>query len=717
MAAVESATNPHARRTVLVLGFATAIAQALLLREAMAAMGGSELAWGSVMAMWLIGMGVGARCGVRWGTAGAADALPSLVIGLTGVGAIIFRAAPALTGAAPGETITTWHALWLWAAAVLPSATAGGLAFPILATGIGDRGAGRAYTLEAVGALIGGLTVSFVLAPFGTAAAILSSFGGVSAIQLWHRSRALATSVLAVCLATAVPAGSILASAGWRWAGHPGSLGKWKETRQQRIDLAAGHPASLYADGRLLASYPDPYSTVPWAHLLMLMHPDPERVITLGCLADGAIQAMARHRAREIVAVEEDPLLARLLPEWYGLEFAANLRDPGVRVVASDPLRVLPGESPWDLVILRDGNPTTIRHNRTRTVEFFRVCHQNMAEHGVLIVRLQLADTYLGGSAGRLLEIMSSTLRQVFPQVVAIPGEEVHLVAGRRDARLTIDPAQLENRYRARGVTDQDFFPEMIALMVDPSRAETLNATIRSAGAPINTIDRPRAVLLAAGLAEARSRSSLLNLSRELEGRRPTPLVVVVGVIALVLLGLSLTRRPPASATAAVVGLCSMGWWLLLIASWQSTLGSVYAEIGALTAAFMGGLAGGSSLATQWKRPARNVPFVLAAGLAPSLLIAAGAQFLTVPVLVPLMLAACGFLTGAAFPGIAELAGRDRIRRGAGIAFAADEVGAAGAAFFIGILALPWAGLSATALGLVVLELAAIPAVIVAARK
>ncbi len=257
----------------------------------------------------------------------------------------------------------------------------------------------------------------------------------------------------------------------------------------------------------------------------------------------------------------------------------------------------------------------------------------------------------------------------------------------------------------------------MLAIVVDPSRAETLNRVVGAASAPVNTTSHPRAVLLAAGLLEARSRPSILQLSRTLEGRPPTPLAFGVAILAVGLLALAGTRRPPASATAAVVGLCSMGWWLLLIASWQATLGSVYAEIGALTAAFMGGLAAGSLTASRWSPGAARLPVVLGTGTALSIAVALGVPMRFPVVVVPGLLVAGGFLTGAAFPGLADLAARGQTRRGAGIAFAADEAGAAAAALIIGIVALPWAGLTATAAGLAVIELAAIPAVIVAVRR
>jgi len=100
---------------------------------------------------------------------------------------------------------------------------------------------------------------------------------------------------------------------------------------------------------------------------------------------------------------------------------------------------------------------------------------------------------------------------------------------------------------------------------------------------------------------------------------------------------------------------------------------------------------------------------VLLAGCLVSALLAAGAAFRLPALTIPILLAAGGSLTGTAFAGVAELAGRGDTRRGAGVAFAADEAGAAVAALVVGIVALPWAGMTATAVGLGLLGLAALP--------
>jgi hypothetical protein len=240
------------------LGVSTVIAQSVLLREAMAAMGGSETAWGLVMALWLAGMGVGARLGVRFGTQRLAMSLPVVVIAFAGIGAVLFRAAPTIVGAAPGETLTTWVAVWLWAAAVVPAALAGGLAFPIVAESLRNHGPGRAYVLEACGALLGGLALTFVLIRLGTAGALLVVLGLTIGAALWPRHRALALTMALGVPFMAGPAGHYLACATWDWAQHPGDFGDWVETSRQRLEISHGPPFNLYADGRLRATYPDP---------------------------------------------------------------------------------------------------------------------------------------------------------------------------------------------------------------------------------------------------------------------------------------------------------------------------------------------------------------------------------------------------------------------------------------------------------------------------
>lgn len=195
----------------------------------------------------------------------------------------------------------------------------------------------------------------------------------------------------------------------------------------------------------------------------------------------------------------------------------------------------------------------------------------------------------------------------------------------------------------------------------------------------------------------------LLRAVAALESRAPTPLLVLLLVAAL-----ALPLRAAAGArlgveTAALVGLCSMGWWLLLLSCWQSTVGAVYAEVGALAGVFMGGSVIGAALARRRALGRHHLPAVFGVGSALSLLIAVGAPLAAPRLTVVPLLVLTGALTGAAFPAVARLLAPDDARAGAGRGFAADEIGAAGGALLVGLVAIPWAGMPAVAGGLALL--------------
>lgn len=707
-------TIPTPSVVTLLLGVSTVVSQSLLVREAMAAMGGSEIAWGLVMALWLVGMGVGARLGIGTGSRSMATSLPVATLILTAVGTTLFRAAPAIVAAAPGETLTTWHAVWLWALAVVPAAIAGGVAFPILAGSLGSSGPGRAYALEAVGALVGGLTLSFVLIPLGTVGTLLVVLGIVSSVLTWPRQRVLALMLAVSCCVFAIPAGGYFARASWRWSGQPGELGSWVETRHQRLEVSTGPPFSLYADGRLNASYPDPYDTVPRAHLMMLLHPEPRRVLAIGCAADGSAEAMIQHRPDELILVEEDPHILPLLGRWFGTAFQRTLDDSTVRLRPTDPIRAVDRESNLDLIILADGDPTTLRANRTRTLEFFRRCRTSMADDGVLVLEVGVNDTYLGGDGGRLLAMFATTLREVFPQIATLPGERVLLVAAGADVELDTSFVALEKRLNERPDVGESLHPVFLELLLDPARQPILAAFLDTVASDLNTSGHPRAVSLAVGLHEARSRSGWSRVIADLEPRGSLILLwILVGTVTI-FLTLTVTTSTPVRATIAAwaIGFVSMGWWLLLLASWQTTQGSVYAEIGFLTAAFMAGVAAGGWLGLRTPSPARSLPWIIISGVGLSLILSSGPTPWAPTLTIPVLLTAGGVLTGSAFPGLGALAGGGLSRRGAGLAFAADELGAATAALIIGTTAIPWVGMTTTAVGLAVVGLAAIPAVV-----
>jgi spermidine synthase len=173
--------------------------------------------------------------------------------------------------------------------------------------------------------------------------------------------------------------------------------------------------------------------------------------------------------------------------------------------------------------------------------------------------------------------------------------------------------------------------------------------------------------------------------------------------------------RVAASHAVAVVGAAGMGWWLLLLFSFQTHAGALYGWLGALTATFMLGLAVGAALApraafAEGERDVASLPgairalrlslvaaVVFAATLPWTLPAAARASsggFFPALLAHAALLLAAGVVTGGLFPIAAEvrLASGDPAGEAAGRLESADHVGAAASALLGAVLFVPLLG-------------------------
>jgi spermidine synthase len=190
-------------------------------------------------------------------------------------------------------------------------------------------------------------------------------------------------------------------------------------------------------------------------------------------------------------------------------------------------------------------------------------------------------------------------------------------------------------------------------------------------------------------------------------------------------------RARAASHAVAVSGAAGMGFWLLLLLSFQTRVGALYGALGALTAVFMLGLALGAVLARctvaatgeEWVG-STGLKLILGAGLSfaatlPWTLVAARQASASGPGLAFLshgaLLLAAGVVTGTLFPtaAAARLTTGETAAEAAGRLETADHAGAAVAALFGAVLFIPALGLTRVAWLLAVLlalALVAVPA-------
>ena len=744
----------HARQTApawramplvfFALGVCSVMVQAVLVRELLAVFFGSELTLGIVLGSWLVWIAIGAQVGaglVRWPRAAAWLFFVLAVVGVATAFAqvSVVREARLLLHTPMGEYVPMKAAAKFVALAVAPFPLMVGLTFPLGARLFGGAtgdasSSGRLYAAEALGFLGGGLLFTFALVGRVGALDVLSICLGILLVALMAActchvlqgggrmlpAAVIVLSAASLALPLRAPALSLWSTAR-RWAGVAPSyrLVRTADTPYQNVSIGEYYEQyTVYTNGQVGASFPDPYTYGLAANFILLEHPNPRRVLLVGGGAEGMLQEMLKSPIDTLHYVQSDSGLLRAIEPFLDPGDQMALSDPRVTVIHEDARAyVRRTRERYDLVFANVGDPSTAALNRFFTVGFFREARHILTPGGVFGTRMTSAVNTVGEEIGLHSGTVYYSLRQAFPEVEVTWDTVNYFFASDQPGVLSVDPAELARRFLDRGVQTDYFSDAHPELLLQPGRSEAIEAALSAPEyANLNSDLSPVAYYYNLLLWDRFSESGLGPTLRWVARRG---LAVCIAAILVVLSGRLLLgressggapRRFDAAYGIFAIGLCGMGLEIAFLLAFQNLFGSLYRMVALVTAAFMAGLAW-AGLRTalrlrEWRGdPSRALAKVALAMTVLSagghLLVIRGA-YLTAHVSTPgahLMLlfgvALAGALTGAAFPlaTATHVANGGTSARSAGIIDAADHLGGAIGAGLLGSLLIPLLGL------------------------
>jgi len=483
-------------------GGAAVVGQGALGRELLGLFSGLELAVGLLLFFWLAWVWLGSLLGSRsrWVGRGLGPALALVGAGLP-LAVLLARAGRPLLGVVPGG-LPGLGGLFLLGA-LLPALPGLGLGWAFAAAWAGVVRPLAVYRAEAAGAALAGLAFTFALLPgLGLLASTL--LVGVLAVGcgLWvaeaRPSRLAAGLGLGLCLAGLLALPRLeSASAVWRFG--PGVVAV-EDTPCQTLALTRQHgQATLFADGGWRFTAPDPESAQWAAHLALLSHPAPRRVLLLGGDPCGQAAEVLRHpEVTSLDVVDSDPAAPRLLRRALPADLCPALADPRARVHAGDAAAFLrrPGE-PCDVALLGLGEPVGLGQARFFSREFFAALRRTLGPDGVVFLALPGNPAALGPAQARVLAGVRATLRAVFPEVLVLPGASVRFLAATRPGLLPEGPELLLRRMEERGLSLAYLRPDSLAEVFSPWSRASLDAALDAAGGAVNRQFTPASHLAA----------------------------------------------------------------------------------------------------------------------------------------------------------------------------------------------------------------------------
>ncbi|MBZ5573683.1 MAG: fused MFS/spermidine synthase, partial [Acidobacteriia bacterium] len=484
---LQSAKRPTCpiRVALALIGFTAVIGQIVLMRELIVVFSGNEISLGIMLATWLfwtaLGSGLSNRLELGTTNARRVVAVLECLLGVSLLPTIwTLRTSRTLFQTVPGELVGPAPMLLTSLICLSVFCALAGCLFVVASRMYAEEGgvstrvaSSSAYLLEAAGSGLGGVLASLVLLRVFDSfqvATLVALVNLCMAVILWFgvagkkiAAGASAAVLLALVLITYV-APLLDQSARERlWRGFD-LLGSRDSIYGNLAVIETGNVRSIYDNGVILASAPDENAAEEAVHYALLEHPAPKQVLLVGGGTNGSITEALRHpTVSRIDYVELDPALIEMARQFFPAQSAA-LSDPRVHTHYADGryyLRTTPDT--FDVIILNLPDPQTAQLNRFYTAEFFHSAANHLASGGLLALQLRSSEEHISPDLADFLRCIHRTLQQVFPYIVAIPGETMHFFAAMQANVLTVDPqtliARLQERHLSTKYVREYFIP------------------------------------------------------------------------------------------------------------------------------------------------------------------------------------------------------------------------------------------------------------------
>jgi spermidine synthase len=742
----EVSASEHAVRAVLTLtGFSAVLGQIVLMRELMVVFSGNEISLGIMLAAWLFWTAIGSILYSTLApreihsrrTVAALECLLGVSLPLT-IWAL--RASKSLFQTVQGELIGPVQVLLASLLCLSVFCIVAGALFVAAARMYSHERAvdartatSAAYLLEAAGSGLGGIVASFVLLrslePFQIACVVLVlnlSMASVLLLRLRRRRIgfiAAAAVMLAIFLLVRVAPWLESAAQARQWRGLH-LLASRDSIYGNLTVVETGNIRSLYDNGLILANSPDESAAEEAVHYALLEHPAPRRILMIGGGVSGAIAQALRHPAVErIDLVELDPALIGIARQFFLSDASSLFSDSRVHLHYADGRAYLRSAlETFDVIIVNVPGPQTAQLNRFYTAEFFLSARDHLAPDGLLAFQLRSSEEAISPGLAEFLRCINRTLREVFPYVVAIPGEMIHFFAATRPDVLTDNPRVLVARLHERNLKTRYVSEYFIPYRMMPDRLTQVRDQLQPlTTTQINRDFSPIAYYFDVVLWSAQFKPAYAGWMR---AAAHVNFTIILGATFIVLFSLAAffafvpSRRQCARAAAgccmAASGFTLMALQIILLLAFQSIYGYVYHQLAILIALCMAGIAFGSWLGMRRIRrgncpPCRAVAttqFLLALS-APVLMLLVSllaklsgmaSSWLAAQCVFPALAAICGMLGGYQFPLATEIYLQDvSDRRRLGMMYAIDLLGGCLGALVLSVYLIPVFGFWKTA--------------------
>ncbi len=613
-----------------ILGFSSLISQVVVIRELAMSFYANEFFIGWVLFCWLLGTALGSALGSRL-SRDPKRAFRSLATChiftaiLFPLAVVLIRSGKLILGTPSGALPEFIPSLLYSFAVLVPLCGVLGVQFAVAARGQvsqtpeggSARAVGWGYLWECLGFIAGGAIFSFVLvfANEFRVAAILAVLNLAVAGEVYHvflEKKKMIRWLLALS-AILFPAWLFMSSASLQQQTSQlrfpnETLVRAENTVHGNVSVTRlGQQYNFYQSGLLLGADREDLASETLVHFPMLAHPAPRKVLLLGTGFNGPLQQILKHGSREVRVVELDPELLKITTGFLPVDLRATLRDPRVRLGATDPRDFLKGEGgKFDVIIANFPDPSSVLINRNYTEQFFRSVRSHLSPGGVFATHITFAANTLTPELERLGSSVYATLCQVFPSVQVLPEDTLFFLASTEKAS-SWGPQEMIDRLSERKISPDFVTADQIRYRLTNDRVERVaTAFLNAIWKTKNTDLRPRTCYFVflrwLSQFDPRIAKTFFFLTTI-----PFPVILVASLFVVLFLvafsrGSQKRMRKLAHFSMGTAGFSLMAFEIVVIYLFQAAFGDLYYRLAWVITAFMAGLGAGTWAALGLKK-------------------------------------------------------------------------------------------------------------------
>lgn len=599
---------------LILIGIISILGQVVILRELSVALFGIELIYILSIGIWLFWTGVGALIASKsfQPTRTAVNLLFLTLAFILPLDVVFIRGLHIVFGGVSGMYLPFHYQFLGIVLALLPLCLILGLLFQWAARLYICRGRilARAYAIECIGGIVGGLaaTILLKLGIQNLNIAIICSLAALSACLIYSGRRyvtpiRLSAVVVIFLLVTAASKIRIIDYWMTRWT-HP-SLVETRDTPYGRVTVRSLHGQLAVFENDALNFETEGTAAEEFANLSALQVITPMRILLLGGGMEGTVHELLKHRPEKIDYIELNGLMLDMVRKYLPEKIHLSLNAENVNITIADPRRFLRTAATYDLIMVGMPEPMSGQTNRFYTRDFFSDCASRLEKDGVLTFRLRGAENLWTPQLISRNASIYGALKAVFPHVVILPGA-TNIIIASHDS-LSIDPDIYADRLNARHVSTRLVTPKYIHYLYTNDRFQKIRNILERENTSLNSDNQPVCYQYTLMIWLSKFYNKLAFKKVSLGGDTGWQRIVIsVAILVLFLVTAFMFRRRQPARRALLVGMAGLVGMVaetVLILHYQTKCGVLYQDIGLLLMSFMAGLTIGAYYAGRIMLP------------------------------------------------------------------------------------------------------------------